>query len=80
MTDNKNIKKGAPKQNPVCYQVLQDIVIPAGTIMRRAANERGGSGYVECMVGHGINCASNLVVQIHADAESSGFFKKVIAA
>lgn len=35
MIENKaKIKSGAPKRNPVCYQTLQDIVIPAGTILR----------------------------------------------
>lgn len=78
MTD-KPISKGPKKHNPVCYQVQRDIVIPAGTILRQAATERGGSGYVECPVGHGRDFTSNFVVQVHPDAEASGDFKKVIA-
>lgn len=68
------------KRDPICYQVVHDIVIPAGTILRQAANERGGAGHVECAVGHGPDFTSHLVVQVHVDATASGCFKKVIAA
>lgn len=78
MTD-KPISKGPKKHNPECYQLQRDIVIPAGTILRQAADQRGGRGYVECVVGHGRDFASNFVVQVHPDAEASGDFKKVIA-
>lgn len=78
MISNDVISKGPKKHDPVCYQLRHDIVIPAGTILRRAANERGGAGYVECQVGHGKDFTSNLVVQVHIDAEASGDFKKVI--
>jgi hypothetical protein len=73
------IKSGQPKRDPVCYRVERDIVIPAGTILRRAADQRGGSGYVECPVGHGPDFTSNFVVQVHPDAVASGDFRKVIA-
>lgn len=78
MTD-KPISKGPKKRNPECYQLQRDIMIPAGTILRQAADQRGGRGYVECVVGHGRDFASNFVVQLHPDAEASGDFKKVIA-
>lgn len=79
MIEDKKISKGPKKRDPVCYQLQRDIVIPAGTILRRAANERGGSGFVETPIGHGKDFTSNFVVQVHADAEASGDFKKVIA-
>jgi hypothetical protein len=71
--------KGPKKRNPECYQTLRDIVIPAGTILRQAANERGGAGFLEVPIGHGKNFTSNLVVQKCLDAETCGDFKKVIA-
>jgi len=76
---DKPEKARQPKRDPVCYQTQQDIVIPAGTILRQAANERGGKGYVECVIGFGADFTGDLVVQVHADAEASGYFKKVIA-
>lgn len=59
------------------YVLTKDIIIPAGTVLARAANERGGSGYVEAVVGHGRDFASRLVVQVHADAIASGEFEEV---
>lgn len=76
----KPLSKGPKKRNPECYQLQRDIVIPAGTILRQAADQRGGSAYVECPIGHGKDFTSNFVVQVHADAEASGDFKKVITA
>lgn len=78
MTD-KLISKGPKKHDPTCYQIQRDIVIPAGTILRQAADQCGGRGYVECLVGHGKDFTSNFVVQVHPNAEASGDFKKVIA-
>lgn len=72
--------KSFKKPDRTCYQTQHDIVIPAGTILRQAADQRGGVGYVEAVVGHGADFTSHLVVQVHADAETSGFFKRVIAA
>lgn len=43
MTEAK-IKKGPPKRNPASYQVLQDIVIPAGTILRWKGEDKYGCG------------------------------------
>lgn len=79
--DDKKIRKGlGPRRDPTCYRVERDIVIPAGTILRQAAEQRGGAGYVECVVGHGRDFSSYLVVQVHADAEASGVFRRVIAS
>lgn len=68
MTDNKNIKKGAPARNPVCYQTLQDIVIPAGTILRSEQD-----GRFTC----GVETATFSISDF--DADISHNFKKVIA-
>ena len=73
------IRKGAAAIDPRCYQTQVDIVIPAGTILRQAANERGGKGVVEAPIGFGKDFAGNLVVQISPDAVASGVFKQVIA-
>lgn len=77
MTDKP--AKSFKKLDPTCYQTQRDIVIPAGTILRQAADQRGGRGYVEAIVGHGADFTGYHVVQLHPDAEASGIFKKVIA-
>lgn len=59
------------------YQTTRDIVIPAGTVFSRAADQRGGAGYVECFVAHGSNFTSSLVVQVHSDAVASGDFQEL---
>lgn len=60
-----------------CYELQRDITIPKGTILSRAANQRGGNNYVECIVGHGRDFSSVFLVQVHPDAEASGDFKRV---
>jgi hypothetical protein len=35
------------------FVLLQDIVIPAGTVLSRAADQRGGPGSVEAVIGLG---------------------------
>jgi len=35
------------------FVLLRDVVIPAGTVLERAANERGGTSAVECVVALG---------------------------
>ena len=32
--NNRKAKRGPPRRDETCYQVLSDIVIPAGTILR----------------------------------------------
>lgn len=74
-TDAK-IKKGLPpKRNRVCYQTLQDIVIPAGTILREFTKP----GHVELPIALGKDFTGDFVVQVHADAVASGYFKPVVA-
>lgn len=80
MSDDPKIKGLGPKRNPACLQTTQDITIPAGSILRQAANERGGNGFVEIPVGFGKDFTGYLVVQLHTDADTSGFFKRVIAS
>lgn len=77
MTD-KPISKGPKKRNPVCYQVLHDIVIPAGTILRHADDKRGGSGYVETALGFGKGHVGHFVIELYPDGEVAEAFKKVI--
>lgn len=80
MIEKPKIKQGMPaRRDAACYQTTQDIVIPAGTILRQAAKERGGSGFVECVIGFGKDFTGDLVVQMHPDAEASGYFRKVVA-
>ena len=38
--DPKKIKKGPPKHDPTCYQLLGDFVIPAGTILRAVGDNK----------------------------------------
>lgn len=80
-TKPAKIRKAMPAtRDNISYELQRDIVIPKGTILRQAADQRGGRGYVECDIGHGKDFTSNFVVQVHADAEASGHFRKVIAA
>lgn len=74
------IKQAMPAARPRrCYINQNDIVIPAGTIFRQAADQRGGKGFVEAIVGHGPDFASCHVVQVHPDAVASGAFREVEA-
>lgn len=60
------------------YRTTRDIVIPAGTVLSRAADQRGGARYTECFVAHGKHFASSLVVQVHSDALASGDFEELL--
>lgn len=80
MSDEKIIKGMPAKRNPASLQTTQDITIPAGSILRMAAKERGGSGYVEIPIGFGKDFTGFLVVQLHPDADASGYFKRVVAS
>ena len=46
------------------YVTLQNIVIPAGTLFDRAANERWGADAVECIVGIWDNYAQCLNIPV----------------
>lgn len=71
--------KSAGRREHVCLRVKREIVIPAGTMLRQAAEERGGRAYVEAVVGLEKDFTANFVVQMHDDAIGSEFFEKVIA-
>lgn len=44
------------------YRLLQDLVIPAGTVFSQAARERGGKDAVEAVIGLGKDATAWLVV------------------
>lgn len=69
MRDKDTISKGPKRRDETCYQVLHDIVIPAGTILRH----RGGNNF-GCEVTHG----DFLLVRDSADAHPNKF-NRVIA-
>lgn len=48
MKDKDTISKGPKRRDETCYQVLQDIVIPAGTILRA-----DGQGNFMCLLAGG---------------------------
>jgi hypothetical protein len=58
------------------YVTQEDIVIPKGTILKNAANERGGSSYVEGVIGLGPDFSGWFVVQFCNDAIASGKLKE----
>lgn len=79
MIEDKNsqqakIHKGSPKRDPVCYQTVRDIVIPAGSIMR--AN--GEPGVMEILIGFG-EFSLTVSVPESGGALASGYFNRVIA-
>ncbi len=73
------IRKGPPKRNPVCYQVVQDIVIPAGTMLRDASVYRGSMPEMATNV----NLAPGVDLYISVDDVpatcAGGYFRKVIS-
>jgi hypothetical protein len=58
------------------YVTKRSITIPRGTVLHRAANQRGANGYRECVVAFGPEFSGTLLVQVHEDALASGFFKE----
>lgn len=74
---DKRIKRGtAPVRNPFCYQTTQDIVIPAGTILRHVDQE----DCVEAEIGFGIGVGAAFVVEVSPEAAACGVFKPVTAS
>lgn len=55
-------------------KTTRDIIIPAGTILHPSPNER--KGYQEAVIAFGPDFTGYLVVQPHADAFASGYFKR----
>ena len=66
------IHTGPPRRAKGCYQVTQDIVIPAGTILR------GDTDEVSCELGLG-GAQAELHVTVELAATNSGFFRAVVA-
>lgn len=83
--NDKKIRPGAGKRHdPTCYQLLQDIVIPAGTMLRS-----DGAGKFATPIGMqsaaftGIagNAQGNLVMDMSAAPDGVfGYLKKVVSA
>lgn len=46
------------------YVLLRDVVVPAGTVLRRAANQRGGTSCVEAPVEMGPDASAWLVFAV----------------
>lgn len=65
------------RKQDTSYRLLQSITIPAGIILSRAADQRGGKSHVESTVGFGKGFTGDFVVQVHEDAIASGFFEEV---
>jgi hypothetical protein len=60
------------------YVLTKDLIIPAGTELSRVPLEiRNGQGYVCAPVAFGKDFTGDLVVQVHSDAISSGYFEEV---
>lgn len=70
MIDKDKIKRGPPKHNPTCYQLQQDIVIPAGTILRREEPD---------MFGARVGPVGSFSIFIEPGDPTPEGFKKVIA-
>lgn len=69
-TQEAKIRSGAPKRDPICYQTLADIVIPAGTILRSRGNDEFG-----CAVASG-----EFTMTVHPGDLTPRDFKRVIAS
>lgn len=59
------------------YRTTRDIVIPAGTILMTAANERGGNQNREAFMEMGKDFTGVFLVQAHPDALASGFIEEI---
>lgn len=71
MKDKDIISKGPKKRDPTCFQVLEDIVIPKGTILRR---DHSPGRPFSCAVAHGAFSVSEDVA-----AQIPSTYKRVIA-
>lgn len=81
MTDEKNpqeakVRSGlSAKRNPVSYQVMQDIVIPAGTILR----SKGGDIY-SAQINNTDGIPSRIEIEVPRNLFATRIFRQVIAA
>lgn len=72
MTTEPKIRKGlSARRDPACYQTVQDIVIPAGTILRHDGEDR----YSALIYPRG----KFFVTAKPGEDVDNAFFKKVIA-
>jgi hypothetical protein len=72
MKDKENISsKGPKKRDSACYQVLHDIVIPAGTILRQ---QHGLAEDFGCVVAGGIFRVGGPTA-----TDKPGTYKRVVA-
>lgn len=79
MKDDK-IKKAMPRRRDAAsYQLLRDIVIPAGTILRDATVYRGSTPEVCAHIGIASGVEAYFSVDAEPETLASGVFKKVTA-
>lgn len=70
MNEKDKIRKGLPpKRDPTCYQVEQDIVIPAGTMLRSQGDGKFGAD---------VGLMGQFVIKARPADETPGF-KRVVA-
>lgn len=72
MRDKDTISKGPKRRDETCYQVLQDIVIPAGTILRTY-----GKHSFEAQIG---SCGKFSISDEHRADVPAELYRKVVAA
>lgn len=63
-----------PPQKPKKIVLLKDITVPAGTLFDVAANERGGVGNLEAVVGFGNDYTGWLTIDEDATEDAPEFF------
>jgi hypothetical protein len=76
MTDSQSakIRKGlAPTRDPTCYQTQQDIVIPAGTILRSIGDNDFGAS-----IGISTGTAGAFIVKREPGCMDSPLLKRVM--
>jgi hypothetical protein len=71
MTEKGITNRGPKKRDPMCFQTLHAILIPAGTILRQ---DPGKEGTFTCPVAHGVFSVDRAASEAHPDT-----FKKVVA-
>lgn len=59
------------------YELLRDIVIPAGEVLSRAADQRGGWDCVEVPVAIGRDATAWLVLPVAAIVDAEGWLMRI---
>lgn len=72
MKDKDTVSKGPKKRDPVSFQTVHAILIPAGTILRQSP---GKPGVFSCPVGYGIFTVGQEAGDAHSDT-----YKKVVTS